>query len=286
MFKTIKDLIEAKPQLDDKKTIRAHDTLSLKIKDMNSQTEELEKVSNSINEISTMISSELANVNWRKRFIRVTNILSDAVVGTTESGVIVSFNTAAEKLFGYSADEVLGELITTFCKEKKWFNVYLKNGEKIEKNIQNKDKHFIPVEISISKYENGSVFYYFVIRDISNKVELEKLNNKLKQQIAFYRQIFNNVGMPIIVCENNKIIEANDAFCKISNFNIVDLLGKKFSDFITPQKDKIQHEVNDISDISVVGEKRKLLKSTGEWIPVISLTTRDGSLTQTIIKPS
>ncbi|BAJ02099.1 sensory box/GGDEF family protein [Shewanella violacea DSS12] len=104
------------------------------------------------------------------------------------------FNNAAEKIFGYSADEILGQSITRLMKEKFRANHgnYIKQFA--DSDIQSrdmisrvmilavkKDGSEFPVEITISKISiNGKKEFTAIIRDVSNRIAfIEKLQHKL-----------------------------------------------------------------------------------------------------------
>jgi PAS domain-containing protein len=44
----------------------------------------------------------------------------DAIIGNTQSGAIVSWDSAAQKMYGYRAEEVIGKDISILIPEGRW----------------------------------------------------------------------------------------------------------------------------------------------------------------------
>ncbi|MEZ4599999.1 MAG: PAS domain S-box protein [Syntrophotaleaceae bacterium] len=118
-----------------------------------------------------------------KRFETLLEGISDALVGVNEKGVIVTFNNAAEKLFGYTKDEMIGgpleRLIPERHREKhrqvigqffvtRWDNLSI--GEAVEVPALHKDGREILVELTLSLLVgNNSRNVLACIRDISRR---------------------------------------------------------------------------------------------------------------------
>ena len=81
----------------------------------------------------------------------------DAIVSKTLEGVITSFNAAAERLYGYKAEEVLGKHISTIVPEDlhpqlEEIDASLRRGEKVsqlETVRLRKDGSLVQVSLSI-----------------------------------------------------------------------------------------------------------------------------------------
>lgn len=129
----------------------------------------------------------------REREARLSSIIAtapDAVITIDESGVIQSFSSAAEKLFGYAAGEVIGNNVTVLMpslhrqNDGGYLARYLRTG--IKRTIgfgwkvegRRKDGAVFPVELSVGEISLGSkrIFTGF-IRDISSR---EKMENELR----------------------------------------------------------------------------------------------------------
>jgi two-component system, cell cycle sensor histidine kinase and response regulator CckA len=82
----------------------------------------------------------------------------DAIVGKTVDGLITSWNTGAERMYGYTADEVLGQPVTILSPadridETKEILAKIRRGERVlhlETIRQRKDGTTLPVSVTVS----------------------------------------------------------------------------------------------------------------------------------------
>jgi PAS domain S-box-containing protein len=143
--------------------------------------------------ISTKITErKLAEAALRDSEERLSGILDTAVDGIVtidEGGGILSFNRAAETLFGYTADEVQGRNVSLLMPEPHrgrhdgFLARYLGGGE--AKNVgftrefegRRKDGHVFPLQVSVSELrQGGKRLFTGILRDITKrKAEEEKL---------------------------------------------------------------------------------------------------------------
>jgi len=83
---------------------------------------------------------------------------NDAIIGKTFDGTIISWNNAAEEIYGYRADEIIGKSIAVIIspelrEQLPFFLERIRNGERIEhfRTIRvRKDGSRIPVSITLS----------------------------------------------------------------------------------------------------------------------------------------
>lgn len=113
----------------------------------------------------------------------------DAIVVIDESQTIVQFNAAAEKIFGYSAEQALDRNLGMLLPEKlrerhvKHVQKFADHGTTTRsRNLlgtltgQRANGEIFPLEISISRITgNGKNFQAAILRDVSERELLEKL---------------------------------------------------------------------------------------------------------------
>jgi len=88
----------------------------------------------------------------------IINSSDDAIVGKTADGVIRTWNPAAEKMYGYSAEEVVGQPATMLCEpdhvgEIKEILEKIRRGERVlhhETVRRRKDGTTFPVSVTVS----------------------------------------------------------------------------------------------------------------------------------------
>ena len=125
-----------------------------------------------------------------EREARLRSILEtapDAIITIDERGIIQSFSTAAEKLLGYAAGEVIGHNIKMLMPSPHredhdaYLARHLHTGEKRiigigrEVEAQRKDGTIFPIELAVGKVKLGgpSIFTGF-IRDLTARVKMEQ----------------------------------------------------------------------------------------------------------------
>jgi PAS domain S-box-containing protein len=88
----------------------------------------------------------------------------DAIIGKTLDGIITSWNAGAERIFGYSADEVLGKPVTILIPQDLWHEEAkilerLRKGERIdhfETTRIHKDGSNVAISLTISPIRDSS----------------------------------------------------------------------------------------------------------------------------------
>ncbi len=152
----------------------------------------------------------------------------DAIVSKTLDSVITSWNAAATKLFGYTAEEAIGRPITLIIppalrQEEEMILRRLRAGERIEhyETVRvRKDGTSIAVSLSISpvKDKQGKIIGAAKIaRDITERKQLEDELRRSKQQLEV---IFENIADGIIVYnQDSQMIYANEAAAHLTGFS-------------------------------------------------------------------
>jgi diguanylate cyclase (GGDEF)-like protein/PAS domain S-box-containing protein len=123
------------------------------------------------------------------RFRSVVDAAYDAIVTIDQQHNITLFNRAAELLFGYSQDEMMGQPLTCLLPERfrahhddyvqKFARSPVNSRQMDERNRiygLHRDGTLLPVEIAISKINvNGLIEFTAVIRDIADRIHLMDL---------------------------------------------------------------------------------------------------------------
>ena len=160
--------------------------------------------------------------------------IQDGIIVIDEEGNILSWNSAAERIFGYRRDEVVGKKIwdtiipDRFAEEyKNGFEKFLKNGKGliIGKPVnmpgKRKDGIEISLEMSIGTVKiNDKWRAVAVIRDITERVEKELELEKEKDELAFLYKFLNKISgtldpdkmFQMAYEELSKLLEDMDAF--------------------------------------------------------------------------
>jgi PAS domain S-box-containing protein len=132
------------------------------------------------------------------RLAAIVNSSEDAIIGKTLDGIITSWNPGAEKVFGYSADEAVGQsMVFLFppdrVDEETEILARIKRGESIkhfETVRLGKNGKQIDVSVSLSRIvdaDNKTIGLSKIARDITlwkqAEKEVRRLNTELEQRV-------------------------------------------------------------------------------------------------------
>ena len=123
----------------------------------------------------------------------IISLATDAIVSVDGDYRIVLFNTGAEKIFGYTADEIHGQPLDVLIPERyrarhnDHLAMFAKSpvsarrmGERNSIFGRRKSGEIFPAEAAISKIEvDGALYFTAVLRDISAQVEAEAERERL-----------------------------------------------------------------------------------------------------------
>ncbi len=116
--------------------------------------------------------SERALTESEEKYRGLLESAPDAVVVVNEQGRVVLVNTQAERTFGYSRDELVGETVERLIPDR--FYERNPSGAALEHFARRKDGSEFPVEISLSPRQTpDGVWISSAIRDISQRKEAE-----------------------------------------------------------------------------------------------------------------
>ena len=118
------------------------------------------------------------------RLAAIVESANDAIIGKTLTGLVVTWNQAAERIFGYSAGEMMGKSISVLVpgaqlSEFQQMQPQIARGESIapfETLRLRKDGRQIPVSLTVSPIKNVSgqvIGASAIVRDISERKHLE-----------------------------------------------------------------------------------------------------------------
>src|SRR3954464_14644441 len=98
------------------------------------------------------------NVEARLLLASIVESSDDAIISKDLTGIITSWNTSAERMFGYTAEEIVGESVLKIIpqelhSEEPAILARLQKGERIEHyetRRRHKDGHLLDVSLTIS----------------------------------------------------------------------------------------------------------------------------------------
>ncbi|ORZ40498.1 adenylate and guanylate cyclase catalytic domain-domain-containing protein [Catenaria anguillulae PL171] len=132
----------------------------------------------------------------RRVLVSILNTIADGVVSINPNGSINRFNLAAEKMFGYKAEEVIGENVKILTpvshavKHDGYLKHYMKTGQRKiigtgrQDFARRKDGSEFPCFLNLSEVrEEGSVVLFTgIIRDLEAKLAREERIHRTRQE--------------------------------------------------------------------------------------------------------
>jgi two-component system, LuxR family, sensor kinase FixL len=135
----------------------------------------------------------IAGARWRA----IINAAVDGMIVIDSRGAIEAFNAAAERMFGYTEAEVLGQNVKMLMPEPDhsqhdgYLGHYLQTGEKKIIGIgravtaRRSDGHNFPVHLSVGEFEiDGEKHFTGILHDLTRRAELEE---RLREATALAR---------------------------------------------------------------------------------------------------
>jgi PAS domain S-box-containing protein len=130
----------------------------------------------------------------------------DAIVVLDESNAILRINPAAQRLFGCTAEDLLGENFRDFlpAESAARFNAFLAELDNHPEGsgqlwipqsfiVQRWDKSTFPAEATISRFTNrGQVFRTVILRNIDERLAAERRIELLNAEAEFLRETAND----------------------------------------------------------------------------------------------
>lgn len=155
--------------------------------------------------------------------------LNDSIIIINNKGLIIQWEAAAEKTFGYKKKSVLNKhisiLLSNFEKEKNEIIKHILSEQKLlqyETILLDSSLNPVNVKLDLIPNKNKSKTineYILIIQNISNEKKLEKENQEL---LNFQDTFFNNINFGILIIDRdtNQILFANSFAKELLNIQI------------------------------------------------------------------
>lgn len=166
----------------------AQSALALRLKEKERLQEQMQVYTDKLEQSRldiTNASKKLAEESTKIKAI-MDNVL-EGIITINSDGLVQTFNEAAEGVFGYEADEILGKNVRVLMPEPyqgshdAYIKQYLNTGEKHvigtsrELYGLHKDGHQFPIVLSVSEVTvGGASLFIGLVRDITQQKEKEK----------------------------------------------------------------------------------------------------------------
>jgi len=179
------------------------------------------------------------------RLSEIVNSASDAIIGKNLDGLIQSWNSGAEKLFGYTSDEMIGKPITKLLPsdrldEETVILRMLREGRRIEhfETVRvHKSGALLDISVSISPIRDASGKIIGASKIARNIVTQRNLESELEKSRKALVEFTENANIPLHhVDQTRTIVWANDAELKLLGYTSEEYIGQPIARFHANQE--------------------------------------------------
>lgn len=221
--------------------------------------------------------SELHRVEQdRRRLANLVESSDDAILGVTLDGIVFAWNRGAERVYGYSAEEIVGRPVASIVPpeqagEPAQILDRIRRGEHIppyETTRLRRDGTVFPISLAVSPIvaESGEVIGASgIARDISEQAAMEEA---LRRSEAQYRMLMEQASDGVFVADlSGRILDVNSAAMRMLGYTAEELIGKMATDLLPPE------------DVERFWAVRERLLRGGVDVAEWALRRKDGTLT-------
>ena len=196
-----------------------------------------------------LVTRKLAEANRRAAEARLADVIAiaaDAIITVDEDQRILVFNKGAERMFGYRAEEVLGQPLDLLlpsrfaeahCQHIADFAASPETVRRMDERRavfgRRKDGAEFPAEVSIAKLtHNGQTTFIAIMRDVTERKRVEEA---LRHSEELFRSLIENASDFIAILGSDGTLRYNSPSVeRILGYKPEDLLGEKTFEFVHP----------------------------------------------------
>jgi two-component system sensor kinase FixL len=153
--------------------------------------------------VRRQLATAASDLSYREAHLRsILETIPDAMIVIDESGHVQSFSAAAQRMFGYSAEEMLGrnvkQLMPSSYRENHdgYLARYRQTGERRIIGIgrivvgERKDGSTFPMELAVGEMRSGEQRYFTgFVRDLSQRQETEARLQELQAELVHISRV-------------------------------------------------------------------------------------------------
>jgi PAS domain S-box-containing protein len=172
-------------------------------------------------DITDQKQAELALLEGEKRLSGIISSAMDAIITVDAEQHIVLFNEAAERIFGYQADAMIGQSLEKLIpahhrpKHQSYIQTFADTNtptrfmadHRMVAAIRATGEQF-PIEVSISQVDTGGQkLFTAIVRDVTERVQAEEERNRLQESIIqMQHALVQELSTPLIPITDHVVI--------------------------------------------------------------------------------
>ncbi|MCX6646873.1 MAG: response regulator [bacterium] len=175
------------------------------------------------NEMLAILQEKQKNLHdSEQKFRSISASAQDAIIMINNNGEITFWNAAAEKIFGYTSDEIIGKNLHKVLAPGKFLEAHIRafpefqktgSGAAIGKLIElegvRKDGTEFPIELSVSSIKLNEQWHAVgIIRDITVRKQTEEL---LRRSETKFHTLYDSTSDAVMLCDEKGFFDCNEA---------------------------------------------------------------------------
>jgi PAS domain S-box-containing protein len=192
----------------------------------------------------------------------ITDSSDEAIIGKDLEGRITSWNKAAETMFGYTTNEILGQPVTRIIPsdridEDVAILEQVRRSEKIvhfDTKRQCKDGRIIPISLTVSPIRDELGRIIGICKAARDLTETRRVHRDLERREAQLRSILDTVPDALIVIDKQGFVHSfSAAAVRLFGFTSAEIMGQNVG-MLLPSADWEQHNSH-LAGYSATGER-------------------------------
>jgi PAS domain S-box-containing protein len=209
------------------------------------------------------------------RLAAVVEFSDDAIIGKDLQGTITSWNAGAEKTFGYTACEMVGQpimrLVPSEHQQEETENLgRIKRGEYVphfESMRMRKDGSTIPVSVTMSAIRNSAGNVVGVSKVACDITARRRAEDARQASEARYRTLFENAPDGIVIVDpKGYYLDVNTSICRMLGYTRDEFIGLNATDIVAP------------AEIPHIGQALDVIKTKSDYHREWQFRRKDGSV--------
>lgn len=202
-----------------------------------------------IRDITDRNKAEQAILESEEKFRSISASAKDAIIMMDVEGNISYWNKAAEKIFGYTQDEVMGKEMHMFLSPERFHDAHKKRhdrfretgegaavGKTLELAAVRKDGTEFPIELSVSSVKiKGQWNAIGILRDISERKRMEQERERLIEKLKEALSEVKTLSGMLPICSSCKKIRNDKGYWEQVDVYIHDHSEAEFSHGMCPE---------------------------------------------------
>ncbi len=232
-------------------------------------TPEGERVLWTVEDVADWVQAERSLQESRAELAELFAAALDGILTLDEAQHILLLNPAAERIFGLSADQLIGRpasdvLLLDQLEPEPYRGAPARAEQRAGRlptggavvRARRADQQEFPAEVMVSRFRfRGTERYVVLVRDITERKAAE---DALRESEASYRGIFEGVQDAIMVQGlDREILDFNQRACEMYGYTREQLLTMKIADLVPPG-----HVVMSIQDMLEASRGGRLIETT------------------------